>query len=296
MLSLLVTALAFVPTSSPFLTISSRQPILNIAMQDSPISQNARLREEIEDPFAKVRLFIWPSLFAAAGIATYFAGTGLLAEAAGLRPAAGDTLLNLGVDVGALGGIGFLWRREVASRDTRLRRIQAGAALASLRVQMLAGGQSVKLSELRKRSDGKGGESKRVVVVAAEKEALAASLASARTVSAELAAADLLVVPLLVADGRRVDAPPPEAIVPTGESAAAAHVAVPLAIESWQEVLASELETARSQDTDAARRGLTLILKKNGRVGTRRLGTPDWRGLVDDVEARAERGLDVANI
>ena len=61
-------------------------------------------------------------------------------------------------------------------------------------------------------------------------------------------------------------------------------------------MVAAELETALEQDADAARRGLTLILKKNGRVGTRRLGTPDWQGLVLDVVGRASGGLDVTNI
>ena len=42
--------------------------------------------------------------------------------------------------------------------------------------------------------------------------------------------------------------------------------------------------------------GLTLVLKKNGRVGTRRLGTPPWDILVSDVEARRQAGMDVENI
>ena len=38
-------------------------------------SQSSRLRGEVEAPFAKVRLFVWPALMAGAAIATYFAGT-----------------------------------------------------------------------------------------------------------------------------------------------------------------------------------------------------------------------------
>ena len=53
---------------------------------------------------------------------------------------------------------------------------------------------------------------------------------------------------------------------------------------------------AAKQDPTAMSRGLTIILKKNGRVGTRRLGMPDWSGLVADVDARAQAGLDVTNI
>ena len=43
-------------------------------------------------------------------------------------------------------------------------------------------------------------------------------------------------------------------------------------------------------------RGLTIVLKKNGRVGTRRLGMPAWDGLLADVAMRKRSGLDVTNI
>ena len=45
-----------------------------------------------------------------------------------------------------------------------------------------------------------------------------------------------------------------------------------------------------------AARGFTLILKKNGRVGTRRLALPEWDALVDDVANRKAAGLDTTNI
>ena len=64
----------------------------------------------------------------------------------------------------------------------------------------------------------------------------------------------------------------------------------------WQDVVGTELATAVAQNADAAARGFTLILKKNGRVGTRRLGMPSWDGLVQDVDARRAGGLDTANI
>jgi hypothetical protein len=39
-----------------------------------------------------------------------------------------------------------------------------------------------------------------------------------------------------------------------------------------------------------------VLLKKNGRVGTRRLGTPDWQNLAGDVASRGAAGLDITNI
>ena len=64
----------------------------------------------------------------------------------------------------------------------------------------------------------------------------------------------------------------------------------------WTSALGSDLEQAAKQDPTALTRGFTIVLKKNGRVGTRRLGTPDWEGLVSDVEMRRGAGLDVVNI
>lgn len=60
--------------------------------------------------------------------------------------------------------------------------------------------------------------------------------------------------------------------------------------------LAPELEQAAKQDPQIMARGLTIVLKKNGRVGTRRLGMPDWQGLLADVEGRRRAGMDVVNI
>ena len=99
-------------------------------------SQKTRLAEEVASPFAKARSFAWPALFAAASIATYFAGTSLLAESAGLRPAAGDTAVNLGIDLASMAGTGYLWRNENAAREARLARLSQGAIIAALRAQV----------------------------------------------------------------------------------------------------------------------------------------------------------------
>merc|ERR1712227_202973 len=102
-------------------------------------------------------------------------------------------------------------------------------------------------------------------------------------------AADLLVVPILIdtkGSASSITQPPPELLA----GGSLGHLAVPQAIASWQEVLEVELDTAMGQDENAANRGLTLVLKKNGRVGTRRLGCPDWGGMLADVSARQSAG------
>ena len=76
-------------------------------------------------------------------------------------------------------------------------------------------------------------------------------------------------------------------------------LAVPVEADlaQWQTALAEELKNAKTQAGDeAGARGFTVLLKKNGRVGTRRLGTPDWQNLAGDVASRGAAGLDITNI
>ena len=240
-----------------------------VAMKE--FSQKTKLRGEIENPFAKLRLFALPAAFTAAGIATYFAVTALVAELAGLRPASPDTFVNLAVDLGSAGTIGYFWRREVVAEDKRLRRIDSGAAISSLRVQLLGGpqaGKATKLAELRsgRKDDPFDEAARRVVVVCADEPALAASLAQARTCSRQLVEADLLIVPLLarVSEGGEAspaELPPPNLIKGDGAAGATDHIALPQGLAAWSEVLADEQATAAEQDKEAARRGVTLILK-----------------------------------
>ena len=68
-------------------------------------------------------------------------------------------------------------------------------------------------------------------------------------------------------------------------------VAWPIALpqsggEQWTSALGNELQQAGKQDKAIMTRGFTIVLKKNGRVGTRRLGMPDWEGLVSTIESR----------
>ena len=81
------------------------------------------------------------------------------------------------------------------------------------------------------------------------------------------------------------------------ESFTALAVPVEADLAQWQTALAEELKNAKTQaGEEAGARGFTVLLKKNGRVGTRRLGTPDWLNLAGDVASRGAAGLDITNI
>ena len=113
--------LAGPPSRLPAFHTAARAPVARPSVVVAEeYSQSSRLREEVEAPFAKVRLFVWPALMAGAAIATYFAGTSLLAEAVGAREPAPDSLVNLGVDLAAVAAIGTVWRRDLQARDSRL--------------------------------------------------------------------------------------------------------------------------------------------------------------------------------
>mmetsp|Transcript_21879 Transcript_21879/g.66416 ORF Transcript_21879/g.66416 Transcript_21879/m.66416 type:complete len:359 (-) Transcript_21879:455-1531(-) len=310
-------------------------------------SSSERLREEVEAPFAKVRLFAWPVLFGAAGIATYFSATGLLASAVGARPPSDSAALDLGIDLAAMATTGWLWRRELSVREARLRRIAFGARLAALRIRQFDGikvaegrppqlqlGSFASLSDLRR---GRG-QARRVVIMCAPQEKICASVKEATKLANQLIASDFLIVPIIttsdVAGPPRLEAPSlqlleqvasdvsmPE-VEPSGKSAASppplsggVKTQPPLpwvedipnssgkclfaqaqSVGMWAETLGDELDAARKQDPNAPLRGFTIVLKKNGRIGTRRLGTPNWPDLVFDVQQRTQAGLDVANI
>jgi hypothetical protein len=74
------------------------------------------------------------------------------------------------------------------------------------------------------------------------------------------------------------------------------HIALPMLIREWEETVRSELMSALTQIPDALDKGITIIIKKNGKVGSRRFGVPVWEQITDDVEARTTAGLDITNI
>jgi hypothetical protein len=162
---------------------------------------------------------------------------------------------------------------------------------------------------------------------------LRASLDAACASAVALAGADFLVVPLLLsgdAKAPKLDPPPVELIQGIAESALSdgryssppqggrvqvrtetqpplpwdkavpdAEAGWPIALpqsSAWGEVLEDDIVQAAKQNPTALARGVAIVLKKNGRVGTRRLGMPDWGSMIQDVVDRKRAGLDVVNI
>jgi hypothetical protein len=286
---------------------SVRQPAAVQMAVDDDMGENADgytrkqvIKEEIEAPFRKIRFFIYFSLFAAAGLGTLVTLSMLLGTTFGGKQADMNQLYtNLAINVGGLPVLAFLYKRDVDSQNTLLERIQKGGKLAGLRLKIYndGGAAVVKLSDLRRDR----GIDKRVVIVCASKTLLRESLESSIKESRNLIGADLLIAPLVIEkiDGGdyTLTATSLEAMLPdTPDVATYEHIGLPLVLATWNSVIKKELEVALKQSPEALDKGVTIIIKKNGKVGSRRFGVPLWEAMVNDVEARVSAGLDVSNI
>ena len=272
---------------------------LNQLGEGEEFTRKQLIKEEIEAPFRKVRLFLYTALFSAAALGSIITITKLLATLSGARSEDLQQLYtNLGVNLGGLPVIALLYKRDIDAQRALLLRIQKGGKLSGLRMKMYTedGPLVVKLSDLRRDR----GIDKRVVIVAAPKELLRTSLQTSIQEAKNLIANDLVIVPLIIelTDGDyTLTATSLEAMVPDEPNIAKfEHIGLAMALASWNDTIKKELEVAIKQQPGALEKGVTIIIKKNGKVGTRRFGVPIWEGLVRDVADRKDLGLDVSNI
>jgi Low psii accumulation1 / Rep27 len=255
-------------------------------------STEIRLREEAESPFRRVRFFLYASL--AAG-----AATSLVVSAARIAAALGgrvneellqESVINTAIDIGGLALIAFLFQQDVDAQESRLKRASKGADLARLKIRgrksLLGTAEddsttfTTSLSALRR---GRGIE-KRVIIAAAGKDKIDEIMKEARALQDSLCRNDLLVVPVVL----------PPATAPTVEGELPECMALPVGDE-WKSVINDEASEARKQGVDVEKEGISIVLKKNGRVGTRTKGV-FLRNMVGEVVARRESGMDVSNI
>lgn len=299
---------------SPF----SRGTVLLSSPDDSApqYTRKQLLKEETEAPFRNIRYFLYLSLTLSAALATLITGTSLLAVNSGVREGDLPELYkNLAINLGGLPVIAYFWRRDIKSQQSLLQRIDKGGKLATLKLKIedeLTGETTlVKLSDLRRDR----GIEKRVIIVAAPRELLKESISSTKDMYKSLILNDLLIVPLVVttaaANSGNNDFAlstmstealfASDAIDSKGEKKSSlpedvCYIGQPSQIGMWNQVIKSEFETAIRQNTGALERGITLVIKKNGKVGSRRLGVPIYEQLSEDVENRRQLGMDITNI
>ena len=276
----------------------------NNLVNEQGFTRKQVLREETEAPFRAIRIFLYTSLMASAIISLFISGTGLLAVSSGARDGNIDELAqNTAINAAGIPVIGYLWKRDIDAKDSRLKRIQRGGQLAGLQVTIAGAGDSrlsAKLSDFRRDR----GMARRVIILAGTEELLKSSMESSIANEKSLVQNDIMIVPVTIVPGNKANgedfalaAPTFESILPSEEEPQSLlHIALPVIMTQWENVVRSELETALTQTPDALEKGVTIIIKKNGKVGSRKFGLPIWESISDDVERRAAAGLDVSNI
>lgn len=262
-----------------------------------------RLREEVESPFRKVRLVFFLSSAGSALTALYFSAlSALKANMGGFSdaPPLEDALVNCAINLGGVVVCGFLAYRDYQAGQSNLNRIARGGMLAKLAVS--PGGDEDRsvntLSDYRRNS--------RVLICAGGKayvEDVCKSLNADQrkdenALPALLREVDVLVVPVLLTEGGNDDGDvvvgdtklawretvPSETDHNFDSTRSDSAVAFPWNNAAWAEYLQSEVDTAKNQGFDVLSKGITITVKKNGKILRRATGKPRWGDLVGAME------------
>jgi hypothetical protein len=261
-----------------------------------------RLREEVESPFRKVRMVFFGSSAGSALTALYFSALSTIKAVAGGysdAPPLDEALTSDAINIGAAIICGALAWREYKAGESNLERIARGGKLASLVVEpAAAGSKRLQMTNYRR--------AYRVVIAAGGKDyikKLALSMSSdqlkdTNIIPEKLAEVAVVVVPVLMEatdsgkvvvkdtrefwkNGIQVD---PEVDRNFDISRADPVVSFPVGNNQWGDYLESEIETAQNQGFDVLEKGITLTVKKNGRILRRQTGQPPFPDLIGTME------------
>lgn len=248
-------------------------------------STKQRLREEIESPFRKLRQTLFTYSAISASVAAFITASrliGCLAADKCIQPTS-ETLPNLGIDLGAVAFCSVALWADNRSQESKLRRIAKGGQLASLQLVVPAetgdAVRNVAMAALR--------GDKRVAIVAGGEEVYRHAVATAMEARNDLAAGDLVVLPvLLAADAKAVDSRGSAGGVIAADVVGdgAGVVGQTRGPDAWGDWLETEVATARKQGFDVVGKGISLVVKKSGKIAKRSTCVPDWAGLVEDLQ------------
>ena len=249
-----------------------------------------RLREEIEAPFAKVRVFGYSVLLAGCILSLLIS---LARIAAGLNGINTDFLQesinNAVIDVGGATVLTFLLKTDFDAKESRLRRAAKGAEIASLQVKGIFGlDQQLETVQLSAFRSGRGID-KRIIICAASEETikqLLNDIESSTSLREDLILSDLVIVPWVISDSSSLNKV-------NAQLVQCECIGIPVGL-NWNNFLREEIEEAERQGVDV-KGGFSIVLKKNGRVGQRTKGI-NLQRMVGDVNARKSSGMDVRNI
>jgi len=256
-----------------------------------------RLREEVESPFRTVRLFFFASTAGSAGIAFYFSFlSALKSYMGGFSDAVplDEALTNCAINIGGVVVFAYLAYRDYQAGEGNLERIAKGGKLAKLAIT--SGNDDERavrtLSDYRRTS--------RVLICAGGKEYIenvckslnSDQFSDENNLPQLLEDVDVLVVPVLLSDNASVgdtksvwrQTVPSDMDRNFDSTKSDEVVAFPWSNAPWADYLKSEIETAKKQGFDVVSKGITIIVKKNGKILRRATGAPRWPELVGTME------------
>jgi len=267
-----------------------------------------RLREEIDSPFRKVRLLFFSLSVGSALTAFYFSALNTIKAMVGGyvdAPPLDEALTSDAINIVSAVVCGVLAYREYKVGQSNLKKLARGGKLASLVVEPAEpGSKRLQMKSYRRVS--------RVLVAAGGRDyisSLARSMAADQLndiniIPEKLAEVDVVVVPVLLENlspGSRKKNPKydvgdtrafwkngvesvPETDSNFDISRADAVVSFPIGSNEWNDYLESEIETAATQGYDVLKKGITLTIKKNGKVLRRATGLPSFGEFIGTME------------
>jgi hypothetical protein len=211
-----------------------------------------------------------------------------------------DALVQVAINAGGAIGFGILAYREVQVGNKNLERIAKGGLLARLEVEpavptAMDGGN---ISGRRTLTTYR--QSSRVVIAAGGSDyinRLSMSLCSDQlvdenTIPTALAGVDTIIVPVLLnKNGEAVDSKnawrnaKPSVTDRNFDNTRADNIlAFPTSFMNWNQYLKSDIETAQSQGFDVLTKGITITVKKNGKILRRATGLPPYGDFIGMME------------
>lgn len=304
--------IATTSTSSPRILVPSFQLAFASSNNDDELQKTfggytakQRLREEVESPFRTARLFFFGASTGSALVALYFSIFAAIKATVGGFPDApslDEALTSCAINAGAAIACGWLTYRDWQAGNTNLERIAQGGKLAKLQVRPMTedSAKVVALANYRRNA--------RILVAAGGKdyiETLCRSLCADQksdenTLARGLEASDVIVVPVLLLPPQNgngeygvgdtastwLQSTPVEDQDRNWDVRRAERVvAFPRGAAAWAAYLRPELETAAvKQGFDVLSKGITIVVKKNGRILRRATGQPQFEGLIETME------------
>ena len=285
-----------IPASTVLFSTPNDDQASALSQKFGGYTSKQRLREEVESPFRKVRLAFFGFSSISAATALYFSALTALKANMGFEGVIplDEALIQVAINAGGAIGFALLANRELKVGQANLDRIAKGGLLARLPVEPAMEGESKRtLKEYRRAS--------RVVIAAGGKEYInqlslslnSDQLADTNTLSSSLANVDIVIVPVLLNEDKYQPVDTQEAWENASPSETDRNfdctranevVAFPSELSMWNEYLKSDVETAKGQGFDVLSKGITITVKKNGRILRRATGLPPFGDFIGVME------------